>query len=71
MLSNLYLYGVKIGSSWGWNPSAREGWMVAIVCLFMVFVASLVVSRIIKLLIVVGVIAVLMSAGLLSGAMPG
>jgi len=67
MLSNLYVYL----SGWGWNPTTREGWLVTLMCLVTLLVASLVVSRTVRLLIAVGVIAALVSMGLLSGTVPG
>jgi hypothetical protein len=71
MLANLYWLGLKTGSGWGWTPTAREGWAVTILCLVMLLMASLVVSRLMRFLIAAGVIAALMSIGLASGAVPG
>jgi hypothetical protein len=71
MLSNLYWYGLAIGSRWGWNPTTREGWAVALVCVLALIVASLVVSRTMRFLIAVGVIVALIGTGLLTGTMPG
>jgi len=71
MLSDLYWSGLTLGSSWGWNPTTREGWAVTIACLLTLVGTSLVVSRTMRLLIAVGVIAVLMSIGLFTGTVPG
>ena len=68
MWPNLSWLGHKVGSGVGWAPTTKEGWAVTILCLAMVLVGSLVVSRLIRLLIAIGVIAALLSMGVLSGA---
>ena len=71
MLADLYRLGLKANSGWGWAPTAREGWAVTILCLAILLLASLVINRLIRFLIAVGVIAVLMSLGLVTDTLPG
>ena len=62
--------GLNIGSSLGWAPTPREGWLIVIICLVMTLLASLVVGRVMRFFIAIGVIVALVSIGALA-AFPG
>ena len=63
--------GINFTSHWSWTPTTKERWAVTIFCLAMILLGSLIVSRLIRLIIAIGVIAALLSTGLITGAVPG
>lgn len=65
-MTDLAWIGLNIGSRLGWTPTVREGWAIAVVCLCMTLVASLVVSRVVRFFIAIGVIVALLSIGALT-----
>jgi hypothetical protein len=67
MLPNLSLLGLKIDHALGWAPTTREGWEVVILCVLMTLIASLVFSRFVRLIIMLGVIAALLVISSLTG----
>ena len=66
MLQNLSWLGLKLGRLWGESPTIQQKWEITILALVMIFFASLVFSRSVKLFFALGAIAMLLSIGALA-----
>ena len=71
VLANFFRSWLNSWSGSQWTHTPYGGWTITILCLVMLFAASFISSRIIRILIAVGVIAVLANSGLIASALLG